>query len=82
MLDEFHMHDPTKMTAKTLAVDHLFQVDDKATPLFEKGATICHTFVAKALFLTKQAWPDIAMMVAFLTTCVTCPDQDDWKKLH
>ena len=53
MLDKFYMHDPTKMTAKTLAVKHLFQIDDKATFLSEKGATIFYTFIAKVLFLTK-----------------------------
>ena len=74
LLDKFYVHDPTKMTAKTPAVKHLFQVDDKVTPLSEKGATIFHTFVAKALFLAKRAYPDIVMAVAFLTTCVTHPD--------
>ena len=82
MLDKFYVHDPTKMTAKTLAVDHYFQVDDKATPLSKKGATIFHTFIAKVFFLMKQAHLDIAMVVAFFTTHVTCPDQNDWKKLH
>ena len=77
MLDEFYAHNPTKTTAKTPAVDHFFQVDNKATPLSKKGATIFHTFVAKALFLTKQVCPDIATVVASLTTHVMHPDQDD-----
>ena len=74
MLDEFYVHDPTKTTAKTLAAEHLFQVDEKATPLSKQGATIFYTFIAKALFLTKQSHPDIAIMVVFLTTHVMCPD--------
>ena len=82
MLDKLYKHDPTKTTAKTLVMEHLFQVYDKASPLSEKGATVFHTFLAKALFLTKQACPDIAMAVAFLTTCVMHTDQDDWRKLH
>ena len=40
-----------------------------------------HTYVAKALFLCKQARPNIQTAVAFLTTQVKGPDQDDWKKL-
>ena len=74
MLDEYYVHDSTRMTAKTPAAEHLFQVDEKATPLCKKGANIFHTFVAKALFLMKQAHPDIAMMVAFVTTHVMHPD--------
>ena len=65
------------MTAKAPAAEHLFQIDDKATPLSKKGATIFHTFVAKVLFLTKQACPDIATAVAFLTTHMMHPDQND-----
>ena len=40
-----------------------------------------HTFVAKALFATKRYRPDIHTAVAFLTTCVQGPNEDDWKKL-
>ena len=36
--------------------------------------------VARLLFLTKQARPDILMAVAFLTTWVQSPDCDDYKK--
>ena len=40
-----------------------------------------HTFVAKALFDTKKSRPDIHTAVAFLTTRVWGPNEDDWKKL-
>ena len=40
-----------------------------------------HTFVAKALFLSKRGRPDISTAIAFLTTRVKEPDVDDWKKL-
>ena len=33
-------------------------------------------------FLCKQARPDIQIAVAFLTTQLVQPDQDDWKKLR
>jgi hypothetical protein len=37
--------------------------------------------VAKLLFLSKRARPDIQQAVAFLTTRVLSPDNDDYKKL-
>jgi hypothetical protein len=77
----FKQHDDTLLTAKTPAADHLFQVNEKAAPLSEEQATAFHNFVAKCLFLTKRARPDIATAEAFLTTRVKGPDQDDWKKL-
>ena len=40
-----------------------------------------HHNVAKLLFLCKQARPNIQTAVAFLTTCVMAPDEDDYKKL-
>ena len=39
-----------------------------------------HTYVAKGLFLCKHAHPDIHTTIAFLTTRVTVPETDDWKK--
>ena len=40
-----------------------------------------HTCAAKGLFICKRGRPDIQTSVAFLTTRVKQPDQDDWKKL-
>jgi Reverse transcriptase (RNA-dependent DNA polymerase) len=82
IIDQFAPHDddPTK-TALTPAADHLFVIDPKATPLSEDMAPVFHHFVAKSLFATKRARPDISTAVAFLTTRVRAPDQDDWKKL-
>jgi hypothetical protein len=37
--------------------------------------------VAKALYVTKRARPDISLVIAFLTTRVRSPDNDDWEKL-
>ena len=68
-------------TALTPAAEHLFQINDDATPLPKDEATVYHNFVAKSLFLTKRARPDISTAVAFLTTRVKGPDVDDWKKL-
>ena len=40
-----------------------------------------HTNTAKLLFLSKRARPDIQPAVAYLTTRVISPDEDDYKKL-
>ncbi len=45
-------------------------------------ATAFHTIVAKALYLVKRARPDASVAVAFLTTRVREPDEDDWRKLE
>ena len=37
--------------------------------------------MAKSLFLTKQARPEITFSVAFLTTCVKEPTKQAWSKL-
>lgn len=67
--------------ASTPAAKHIFKVDESSPKLTEKQATAFHHFVAKCLFATKRSRPDIAVAVAFLTTRVKSPDQDDWKKL-
>jgi hypothetical protein len=77
----FQQSDDNTRTAKTPAAEHLFQVNDDSPPLTEHQATTFHNFVAKCLFLTKRARPDISTAEAFLTTRVKGPDQDDWKKL-
>ena len=40
-----------------------------------------HTFVAKGLFASKRAHPDIQPTIAVLTTRVKGPTDGDWKKL-
>jgi len=77
----FKKHDDSDRTANTPAAEHLFKVNEELSPLTQEQATIFHNFVAKCLFLTKRARPDIATAVAFLTTRVKGPDGDDWKKL-
>ena len=81
MLENFHKFDPNKTISRTPVADHLFKVRDDQPKLDEQKAQIFHTFTAKALFATKLARPDIHTSVAFLTTRVICPDEDDWNKL-
>ena len=68
-------------TVTSPAADHLFTVNDAGKKLTREQAEIFHHNVAKLLFLCKRARPDIQTAVAFLTTRVTAPDEDDYKKL-
>ena len=81
MLEAFRPHDDCDRTATTPAAEHLFIVNPDCPKLPEENAKTFHNFVAKSLFLTKRARPDIATAVAFMTTRVKGPDDDDWKKL-
>jgi hypothetical protein len=50
-------------------------------PLSNEKARLFHTFVAKILFLSKRTRCDIQPAVAFLTTRVKNPCEEDWTKL-
>lgn len=67
--------------AQTPAANHLFDIDPEAEQLNEQRATLFHHLVAKSLYVSKRARPDIQLAVSFLTTRVKAPDVDDWKKL-
>ena len=62
--------------------NHLLKVNDACEKLCERDKIIFHCLVAKRLFLSKRAGPDIQPIIAFLTTRVRNPDEDDWKKLR
>jgi hypothetical protein len=81
IMELFAQQDSSESTANTPAAEHLFKVNNQSTPPNQRQATIFHNFIAKCLFLTKQARPDISTAVAFLTTHVKGPNEDDWKKL-
>jgi hypothetical protein len=68
-------------TSSTPAAQYLFNTREQAQILTEDKSAIFHTMVAKALFTCKCARPDIQLAVAFLSTRVRGPDEDDWKKL-
>ena len=60
----------------------LFHINEtNPTQLDEATSQTFHHFVAKLLFLCKQTHLDIQTGVAFLTTRVQVPDEDDYKKL-
>jgi hypothetical protein len=79
MVNDFNYQ--IKKSAKTPAADHLFKINNNCKKLNKTMAEDFHTFVAKGLFVCKQAHPDIQTAIVFLTTRVTDPDEDDWKKL-
>jgi hypothetical protein len=66
----------------TPAPEDLLKVDDSAVKLGSVKATVFHTIVAKELYVSKQARPDTSLAIAFLTTRVREPDEDDWRKLR
>lgn len=61
--------------------EHLFEVNPKAEQLPEERRIIFHTIVARLLFISTRARPDIYPTIAFLTSRCSCADVDDWKKL-
>ena len=61
--------------------ENLFKVQDKSPKLDQKMAELFHTVTAQGLFLCKRARPDISPAIAYLTTRVKSPNQDDWDKL-
>jgi hypothetical protein len=69
--------------AATPAGDRLFDIRDvkEARPLDEERAIAFHHTTAQSLFMAARARQDIQTAVAFLTTRVKAPDEDDWGKL-
>ena len=72
---------PQRHTKSSAAPDDLFQTDDDCAKLPPDKAVAFHNLVAKTLYATKRARPDTCTAIAFLTTRVRSPDQDDWRKL-
>ena len=64
------------------APEDLFKINEDSPKLNTSMATVFHNIVAKALYLVKRARPDASVSIAFLTTRVREPDEDDWKKLE
>eukprot|EP00956_Cyclotella_meneghiniana_P042119 scaffold248363_cov77-Cyclotella_meneghiniana.AAC.2 len=70
-------------SAKTPHTENLFKVRDASETkhLDEDMARMFHHAVAQLLFLSCRARRDIQTAVAFLTTRVKRPDEDDWGKV-
>ena len=66
------------------ASNHLFEIrdhNDANQLLTPKLSEEFHHLVAKTLFLSKQAKPDLQTAVLFIATRVKSPNNDDRKKL-
>ena len=69
-------------TALTPAAEGLFDQNQEKSYLVGPNRTeVFHTTVAKGLFISKRARPDIQPTIAFLCTRVRKPEQKDWRKL-
>ena len=69
-------------TVKTPATKYLLWVDDNKPLLNAERNARFHSVVAKCLYITKRAQPDIEPAVAFLCTRVSKSNKDDWNKLE
>ena len=80
MIEEF----PTKIKStdlsQTPANEQLFDIGNGKRLTKEKSEDF-HTAVAKGLFLSKRARPDVQPTIAFLCTRVQEPTETDWSKL-
>ena len=79
-LDEFP--DLVDKLVTSPASNHIFDVDPNATPLSKERRELLHHLVAKLLFVSTRARPDIHLPISFLTSRVSKADEDDWKKLQ
>jgi hypothetical protein len=68
--------------ARSPAADDLFTVREEAVKLGKAQAEAYHSQTAKLLYLAKRTRPDILTAIAFLTTRVLEPDEDDLRKLE
>ncbi|MDA3875508.1 MAG: reverse transcriptase domain-containing protein [Halothiobacillus sp.] len=82
-VDRMLVEAPDDMTgsAVTPAAAHLFRVNTNSKRLDDDTAEVFHHLTAKLLYLCKRVRPDLMTAVAFLTTRVSQPDQDDYQKL-
>ena len=79
--DGFKTVGSKRKTKSSAAPENLFVVDEDCKKLDPVKAKAFHNIVAKALYVMKRARPDISVAIAFLTTRVRSPDQQDWEKL-
>ena len=61
--------------------DSLMMVDEDPPRLPTKDSDLIHCHVARLLFASKRARPDIQVCVAFLCMRVKAPTEQDYKKL-
>ena len=79
--EELLAYTKTTGVRKTPATSHLFDIGE-TQPLGESDLAHFHTIVAKLLYLTLRTRPQIGVSVAYLTTRVTCANEEDMSKLN
>ena len=72
--------DVTKLVTSP-ASNYIFDVNPDCPKLNDEKRELLHHLVAKLLFVSTRARPDIHLPISFLTSRVTKADDDDWKKL-
>lgn len=65
---------------KTPESGKLFSIDNDSPLLCQEKADTIHRIVAWLLFVSKRAWSDIQVAVAFLCTRVKNQTEEDYKK--
>ncbi len=70
------------ITYKTPATANLFEITEGEELLPEKDKEMFHSQVAKALYVSARACPEVTTAISFLTTRVTKPTISDKKKLE
>ena len=69
-------------TAATPAAPHLFKVNTKDPKALDKERKDMFVhLVMQGLYLSQRGRPDIRTAISFLCGRLTCPDEDDYKKL-
>ena len=80
MVKDFPESMTDKDVAGTPALEGLFDVGT-GEKIDKQRAESFHTTVAKGLFVSKRARPDICLTIALLCTRVQNPNESDWNKL-
>jgi hypothetical protein len=81
MIESFPERMKTTDIALTAASNDLFE-ESKGKMLNKEKREIFHKIVAKGLFLSKRARPDILPTIAVLSTRVAKPTESEWNKLR
>ena len=81
LIEEFPMKVTKDMIAETPASDKLFEIGNDKKQLSQENKEAFHSCVAKGLYVCKRARPDICLAIAFLSTRVKGPNENDWNKL-
>lgn len=70
-----------KGTVSSPATRSLMTIDEEVRSLNKSQSKEFHSVVAKMLYLEKRGRPDLEPSIAFLSTRVSDPHTDDWRKL-